>query len=111
MATIVRLGIQVPPADPFWVQMREAIVQYAQAMRIEVISFDLEALALENAEQETAALELIQALELDTIISHLLPTSLLRRVLKADIPVIYLNEHALRSTSCEMSAFSAPTGP
>jgi signal transduction histidine kinase/AraC-like DNA-binding protein len=96
MATIVRLGVQVPPADPFWVQMREAIVQYAQAMRIDVISFDLETLALENIEQETTALELIQALELDTIISHLLPASLLRRVLKADIPVIYLNEHSLR---------------
>jgi signal transduction histidine kinase/ABC-type sugar transport system substrate-binding protein/AraC-like DNA-binding protein len=95
MATL-RLGVQLPPADPFWVQMREGIVQQTQAMGLDIVPIDLDAAVRYAPEQELSALELILAQELDALISHLFPTSLLRRLLEVDIPVIYLNEHPLR---------------
>jgi signal transduction histidine kinase/ABC-type sugar transport system substrate-binding protein/AraC-like DNA-binding protein len=96
MAATARIGVQVPPADPFWVQMREGIVQQAQLMGLDLVSVDLDAAEAYSADQELAALELILAQELDALVSHLFPTSLLRRLLQRGLPVIYLNEHQLR---------------
>jgi signal transduction histidine kinase/ABC-type sugar transport system substrate-binding protein/AraC-like DNA-binding protein len=96
MAAIVRLGVQVPPADPFWVQMREGIVQQAQRMGLDLVPIDLDAAEHYSAEQELTASELILAQELDALVSHLFPASLLGRLLQVGLPVIYLNEHPLR---------------
>lgn len=96
MATTIRLGIQVPPEDPFWVQMREAIVQQAHRMHLDIIPIEVDVAMLHTPEYEVAALELILAQEPDAIISHSLPTSLLQSILRADVPVIYLTEHRLQ---------------
>jgi signal transduction histidine kinase/AraC-like DNA-binding protein/ABC-type sugar transport system substrate-binding protein len=96
MTATMRLGVQVPPADPFWVQMREGIVQQAQLMDLDIVPIDLDAAPHYSPEQAIAALELIQAQELDALISHLFPTALLQRLLHVGLPVIYLNEHPLR---------------
>lgn len=96
MAATMRLGVQVPPADPFWVQMREAIVQHAQVIGCDIVPIEFDGSMLPGPEQETTTLELLLAQELDAIISHLLPESLLQQLLAADIPVIYLNELALQ---------------
>src|SRR5215213_1422081 len=89
MAATMRLGVQIPPADPFWVQMREAIEQHAQNIGFDIVPIELDGAALPSPEHETTALELLLAQELDAVISHLLPVSLVRRTLGADIPVSY----------------------
>ena len=96
MAAMMRLGVQVPPADPFWVQMREGIAQQARLMGLDLVPIDLDPVEAYSPDQELTAFELILAQELDALISHLFPASLLRRLLHVGLPVIYLNEHPLR---------------
>jgi signal transduction histidine kinase/CheY-like chemotaxis protein/ABC-type sugar transport system substrate-binding protein len=91
-----RVGIQIWPDDPFWVQVQEVIQQYAQQHAADAV-----ALVIENVERlsddEIARLtEEVLAQELDALIGWNLSERLAQRLLESGLPIIYLTETDLR---------------
>ncbi|MFN8472319.1 MAG: substrate-binding domain-containing protein [Anaerolineae bacterium] len=96
MSHQVRIGSQVGPGDPFWVQVREAVNEKAQQLGVDLllIEFTAHPFALPEEEQE-ALLEEIISQDLDAVITQSLPDGLLHRLLAARIPIVALDETPL----------------
>ena len=41
MTPVARIGVQIVPGDPFWVQVREVILQRGRELAIEVVELSL----------------------------------------------------------------------
>jgi len=50
----LRIGARIGSADPFWVQTREAVLQRAQQLAIDLVSIDIGFSSELSAEQEIA---------------------------------------------------------
>jgi signal transduction histidine kinase/AraC-like DNA-binding protein/ABC-type sugar transport system substrate-binding protein len=87
-----RIGIQIIPSDPFWVQVRIAIDQQALKLNFDLIPFDINNLEL-PATAFAGLVEEIVAEELDALIILDLPGPLINLILEQNIPVISLVEH------------------
>jgi signal transduction histidine kinase/ABC-type sugar transport system substrate-binding protein len=90
MSRTIRIGLNIAPSDPFWIEVSEAIHQGAQQLGVEVLSVyalypDLPRL---TEEEETAQVEMVLAQELDAIIGWDFSAHLAQRVLDADVPII-----------------------
>ncbi len=92
MSHTLRIGARIGSADPFWVQTREAVLQRAQQLAIDLVSIDIGFSSELSAEQEIAFVEDLLAQELNALICSYLPDRLLGRVLEYGIPVIHLTE-------------------
>jgi hypothetical protein len=65
-----RLGFNISPAEPFWVQVREAVLQRAQELDVELIPINAEDHPpLLSEQDEMALVEEILGQALDAIIS------------------------------------------
>ncbi len=93
----LRIGIQVPPGDPFWVQVREALFQQlhqlgVQRVPVEVANSYQTILELDP----TSITEEILAQDIDVLISNGLSQITINQLLAGGLPIILLSEAAIR---------------
>jgi signal transduction histidine kinase/ABC-type sugar transport system substrate-binding protein/AraC-like DNA-binding protein len=97
MSQVFRIGSQIGPYDPFWVQVREAVNQKAQQLGLELIPIEIagrpDALP---AEEQIGVVEELLAQELDALICWSFPEGMIHQILAGGLPVIYLSETELR---------------
>jgi signal transduction histidine kinase/AraC-like DNA-binding protein/ABC-type sugar transport system substrate-binding protein len=96
MAYPLRIGTQIWPDDPFWVQVREAIHLRAEQLGVTLVPIEREALERLALEPQLGVLEEVLALDLHALIGWSLDDALVLDVLAANVPVIHLGESALR---------------
>jgi signal transduction histidine kinase/ABC-type sugar transport system substrate-binding protein/AraC-like DNA-binding protein len=93
---MVRIGTQVWPDDPFWVQVREAIRQRAQQLAVDLVAIVIENLTMRSDEELVSLVEEVLAQDLDALIGWNLSERFARRLLELGLPIVYLNETDLR---------------
>lgn len=107
----MRIGVQIGPYDPFWVEVREAVYLRAQQfgpgpMDVDLIPIEVAGSpdAIPSLEQDNLLEELL-AQNLDALICWNLPDKILERILGNRIPAIYLAESQIAHP-----LFVTPTG-
>ena len=97
MTQPLRIGSQIGPYDPFWVQVREAVNQRAQQLGLELIPIEIAGRpdALGPTEQINVVEELL-AQQLDALIGWSFPESMLHPMLERGLPIIYLSASEIR---------------
>jgi signal transduction histidine kinase/AraC-like DNA-binding protein/ActR/RegA family two-component response regulator len=93
-----RIGIQIWPDDPFWVQVQEAIQQHAQERAAELVTLLIENLDQPSDEEIIALTEEVLAQDLDALIGWNLSERFAARLLEAGLPIVCLTETDLRHT-------------
>jgi signal transduction histidine kinase/ABC-type sugar transport system substrate-binding protein/AraC-like DNA-binding protein len=97
MPQTFRIGSQIGPYDPFWVQVREAVNQRAQQLGLDLIPLEIagrpDALPLE---EQIGVVEELLAQELDALICWSFPQRAIHQILEGGLPVIYLSEARMR---------------
>ncbi|HOU14384.1 MAG TPA: ATP-binding protein [Anaerolineae bacterium] len=93
----LRIGIQVPPGDPFWVQIREALFQQlhqlgVQRVPVEVANSYQTILELDP----TSITEEILAQDIDVLISNGLSQITINQLLAGGLPIILLSEASIQ---------------
>ncbi|MCB9138581.1 MAG: helix-turn-helix domain-containing protein [Caldilineaceae bacterium] len=94
MTQTLRIGLHILPADPFWVQVREAAIQRAQQLDITIVPLTFEAQAISGSAIADLWDEL-QAHELNAFVGQFLPRSLARYLLQQGLPLIFAEESDL----------------
>lgn len=106
MAHTLRIGSQIGPADPFWVQVREAVERNAQRLDVDLIPIDIsEHPETLPPEEQASLLDELIAQELGALICWNLPDDLISRILEHHIPLIYPSE-----TTLQHPLFVSPRG-
>jgi len=97
MTQELRIGSQIGPYDPFWVQVREAVNQKAQQLGLELIPIEIAGRpdTLSPTEQISVVEELL-AQQLDALIGWNFPESMLQPMLERGLPIIYLSVSEVR---------------
>jgi signal transduction histidine kinase/AraC-like DNA-binding protein/ABC-type sugar transport system substrate-binding protein len=101
----LRIGSRIGSADPFWVQVREAVYQKAQQLAIDLVPIDIGHAARFSKEEHAELVDELLAQDLDALISTYLPGDLAYRILDFGLPVIHLTE-----TDVRHPLFAAPLG-
>jgi signal transduction histidine kinase/AraC-like DNA-binding protein len=104
-AHTLRIGTQIWPDDPFWVQVRETIREYAPQLGVDLVAVDNEHLERLAPDDQERALEELLAFDLDALIGWSLDDALVFRALDAGLPVVHLGESSVRH-----ARFAAPLG-
>lgn len=105
MSHRLRIGSRIGSADPFWVQVREAVYQKAQQLTIDLVPIEIGYAARFSREEHAELVDELLAQDLDALISTYLPDDLTYRILDFGLPVIHLTE----SDVCH-PLFAAPLG-
>ncbi|HEU5087944.1 MAG TPA: sugar ABC transporter substrate-binding protein, partial [Roseiflexaceae bacterium] len=87
-----RIGMRIGSADPYWVQLREAVTHGAQQAGAELVELDLNYTAAITSEAQGQLTDQILALDLDVVICAYLPAALVEQLLSHGVPVIQLTE-------------------
>lgn len=87
-----RIALQVGMADPYWVQVREAIVRHAHQQHIELVSLSIDANNLLNPAQADEIFEELQVQQVQALICNSAAEDLVRKVTSQRIPVIDASE-------------------
>jgi signal transduction histidine kinase/ABC-type sugar transport system substrate-binding protein/AraC-like DNA-binding protein/ActR/RegA family two-component response regulator len=97
MSQVFRIGSQIGPYDPFWVQVREAVNQKVQQLGLELIPIEIDGRpdAL-PAEEQIGVVEELLAQELDALICWSFPEGMIYQILNGGLPVVYLSEAEIR---------------
>jgi signal transduction histidine kinase/AraC-like DNA-binding protein len=89
-----RIGLDIPPADPYWVQVREAVHGRAQQLGAELI-----ALSLLRDEREVdgqvVVTEEVLSLGLDALIVWDLPDAQIHQLLARGVPIVHLHHRTI----------------
>src|SRR5262249_23227753 len=93
----LRIGSRIGSADPFWVQVREAVYQKAQQLAIELVSIDIGPSSRFAQEEHAELVDELLAQDLDALISSYLPDDLAYRILDFGLPLIHLTETEVRN--------------
>src|SRR3954451_17204677 len=101
----LRIGSRIGSADPFWVQVREAVYQKAQQLAIDLVPIDIGHSSRFSKAEHAELVDELLAQDLDALISTYLPDDLAYRILNFGLPVIHLTEADIRHT-----LFVAPLG-
>src|SRR5262245_6299018 len=91
-----RIGTQVWPADPFWVQVQAAIEQRAEELAVELVPIVVENPAMSSDEEIERLVEEVLAQDLDALIGWNLSNRLARRILESGLAIVDLTETDLR---------------
>jgi len=101
----LRIGMRIGSADPFWVQVREAVHQHAQQCGVELVEVDLGRAAALSRDAQIGFVEGLLAQDLDALISAYTPDPLAYRILASGLPIVHLTESDVRHRR-----FISPTG-
>lgn len=97
MRQTFRIGSQIGPYDPFWVQVREAVNQRIQLLGLELIVLEItQRPDMLPAEDQISVVEELLARQLDAVICCNLSKLMIDRLLEERLPIIYLSEINLR---------------
>ncbi len=90
--------MQIGPVDPFWVQVREAVVQRAQQLGLNLVQLALDYPAYAVDRDQGAPIDELLAQELDALIISGLTDELTYRILAHGIFIINLSEASIQLT-------------
>jgi ABC-type sugar transport system substrate-binding protein len=94
------------PSEPYWVQVREAALQHAQALAVDLIPLNTEDYPqLLSDEDQVAVAEEILGQDLDAIIGWEFPPAVAYRILQAGVPIVHTAE-----TVISHPLFVSPSG-
>jgi signal transduction histidine kinase/AraC-like DNA-binding protein/ABC-type sugar transport system substrate-binding protein len=93
---ILRIGARIGSADPFWVQVREAVYQLTQQSRFKLVQIDTGSSAQTRDELRLDLLDELLAQDIDVLITAYLPDTLAYQVLEVGLPIIHLTESSVR---------------
>ncbi len=97
MRQTFRIGSQIGPYDPFWVQVREAVSQRVQQLGLELIPLEItQRPDMLPVEDQLGVVEELLARQLDAVISCNLSEQMIGRLLDEGLPIIYLSETKIR---------------
>ncbi|RPJ19450.1 MAG: GAF domain-containing protein, partial [Chloroflexi bacterium] len=97
MTQTFRIGSQIGPYDPFWVQVREAVNLKAQQLGLELIPIEIAGRAdTLSVEEQVDVVEELLAQQLNALICWSFPESMIDQILDGGLPVIYLSESEIR---------------
>lgn len=105
MSHRLRIGARIGSADPFWVQVREAVYQKAQQLAIDLVPIDIGHFSRFSQEEHAELVDELLAQDLDALITTYLPDDLAYRILDFGLPVVHLTESDVRHP-----LFVAPLG-
>ncbi|HWQ16170.1 MAG TPA: hypothetical protein VNL77_25440, partial [Roseiflexaceae bacterium] len=105
MSHVPRIGARIGSADPFWVQVREAVYQRAQHLGLDLVEVDLGRTLALSRDAQNGVVEALLAQDLDALISSYTPDSLAYRILASGLPLVHLTESDVRHP-----CFVSPTG-
>src|SRR5262245_45872640 len=91
-----RIGTQIWPDDPFWVQVLEAIRQYAQQRAVDLVTVVTESADSASAEELVGLAEEVLAQDLDALIGWNLSERFANHILASGLSIVHLNELDLR---------------
>ena len=91
----IRVGYSIHPADPFWVQVREAVEQRSAELGVELVSVDLPQ-DLRPSDTYLNILEDLRAHELAAIVTHVLPPAFMLTLLNEGFPLVCAEDVALQ---------------
>lgn len=92
MFTRTRIGLYVPPSEPFWVQVREAIYARSQLYPIDLIAFENERFEQATVEVQQRLIQEFFHLKLQALIVSENMEALMLPFLQHNIPVVSLSE-------------------
>ncbi len=92
MPAVARIGIQIVPGDPFWVQVREVILQRATELLIDIVELGIHEVALLATDVQIEAVEDLVVQELDALILNMGSMELIDAILERNLPVIFVSE-------------------
>jgi signal transduction histidine kinase/AraC-like DNA-binding protein/CheY-like chemotaxis protein/ABC-type sugar transport system substrate-binding protein len=96
MAEPVRIGLNIGNTEPYWVMLRESILQHAETYPVKMIQLDIPTppdLSLHQAEK---IVEDIVARRINTLITWWLPEELTKVILESNIRIILPAETTVR---------------
>jgi signal transduction histidine kinase/ABC-type sugar transport system substrate-binding protein/AraC-like DNA-binding protein len=97
MARAFRIGSQIGPYDPFWVQVREAVLQKAQQLGLQLVPIEIAGRPNSlTPEEQISVVEELLSQELDALICWYFPEKMIQQILARGLPVIYLSESEVR---------------
>ncbi|HEU4324603.1 MAG TPA: substrate-binding domain-containing protein [Roseiflexaceae bacterium] len=97
MRQTFRIGSQIGPYDPFWVQVREAVSQRVQQLGLELIPLEItQRPDMLPVEDQISLVEELVARQLDAVICCNLSEQMIERLLDEGLPIIYLSETKIR---------------
>jgi signal transduction histidine kinase/AraC-like DNA-binding protein/ABC-type sugar transport system substrate-binding protein len=96
MTRTFRIGLQINVADPFWVQVREAVYQRAQQREVDVVMLDVDDPYTFPVHEHLGLMEEMLAQEIDAVVCLDWPETLAREALQLGIPIIQVVESDLR---------------
>src|SRR5688500_7064030 len=93
MARTLRIGLNIFPVDPFWVEVIEAATQRAQQLGLELIPISANAWGFQplSDDERIALVEEILGQGVDAVIGWNMSEALADRVLDAGVPIIPSN--------------------
>ncbi|KAB8145946.1 helix-turn-helix domain-containing protein [Chloroflexia bacterium SDU3-3] len=97
---MLRIGARIGTADPYWVQVREAVYQRAAQAQAQLIPIDIGHSSRIRDEEHEELLEELLAQDLDALICAYMPDALALRIVSYGIPVIHLTETDVRHPLC-----------
>lgn len=93
----IRIGVQIVPYDPFWVQVREAVYKKIQQLGLVLIPIEFSKHPGDfTTEEQIGVFEELMSQKLDAIICWNLPENLLNLLLSNKLPAIYISESFIR---------------
>lgn len=92
---VIRIGVQLVSADPFWVLVREGIYQRAEQLQIDLVPVEVELWPLPG-DKQMEVIEEVLALELHGLVTQEIAPALARLVANAGVPIAFLIETELR---------------
>lgn len=87
-----RIALQMGMADPYWVQVRDAIVRHAHQRNIELVSLSIDADWLLNPAKSEEIFEELQVQQVHALICNSVADALARTVTAHHIPIIDASE-------------------
>jgi signal transduction histidine kinase/AraC-like DNA-binding protein/ABC-type sugar transport system substrate-binding protein len=94
----LRVGFNIGPSDPFWVEVREAAYQRAQQVGLELIPINTNDYSpILSDEEQTTLIEELLGQDLDALIGWLdFPEDLAYHFLDAGVPIVHVTETNVR---------------
>ena len=100
MVTRKRIGLYVPPSEPFWVQVREAIYARSQFYPIDIISLDNERLEQASPAARQRLISDFFNLKLHALVFSEYREDLVQHFLTNNTPVVSLSDTHIRHPLC-----------
>ncbi len=95
--SVYRIGVEIGPYDPYWVQVREAACQRLQQLGVNLVRLEIaEANSTFYEMQPEVLADELLAYELDALIGVNLPNVVTEILLKNGLPIILVSDTTLR---------------